>query len=93
MKLLAMFVVSLLVALAAVPALAQQSPQSTFRDDGGRTTGTATTPREPATQVRDVSEVTDGPARCCVTVCPGKGSGIVSLCDGGDGLLLRMQNH
>lgn len=62
MKLLAMFVVSLLVALAAVPALAQQSPQSTFRDDGGRTTGTATTDSQGTTIFRDAGGRTVGAA-------------------------------
>jgi hypothetical protein len=62
MKLLAMFVVSLLVALAAVPALAQQSPQSTFRDAGGRTTGTATTDSQGTTVFRDAGGRTVGTA-------------------------------
>ena len=60
MKLLAMF--SLLVALAAVPALAQQSPQSTFRDAGGRTTGTATTDSQGTTVFRDAGGRTTGTA-------------------------------
>jgi hypothetical protein len=62
MKLLAMFVVSLLVALAAVPALAQQSPQSTFRDAGGRTIGTATRDSQGTTVFRDAGGRTTGTA-------------------------------
>jgi hypothetical protein len=62
MKLLAMFVVPLLVALAAVPALAQQSPQSTFRDSSGRNIGTATRHSQGTTVFRDSSGRTTGTA-------------------------------
>jgi hypothetical protein len=60
MKELIMLAGTLLV-LAIAPAFAQQSPQTTFRDAGGRTTGTATTSGNQTT-FRDARGRTTGTA-------------------------------
>ena len=60
MKELVMLACAMLV-LAIAPALAQQSPQQTFRDASGRTVGTATTSGNQTT-FRDAGGRTTGTA-------------------------------
>ena len=50
------------LSLATSPVYGQQSPQTTFRDAGGRTTGTATTDSQGTTVFRDAGGRTTGTA-------------------------------
>ncbi len=62
-KIMTRFAISAAIIVAlAPPAVAQPGPQTTFRDAGGRTTGTASTDSQGTTVFRDASGRTTGTA-------------------------------